>query len=872
MARSRFRYAGWIRRSARGILLVGGLLCTVGTAMAQERVVPSAIYHAAFVPYYEGNYKDALEAFNDEWRRAIKTPQSRWIDSICYHTMMAECYYQMGKLEQALEQDTHAINLFLTFPDWMLRVQWPAMLRPQVSAKYRQVPWGASTRGAQVAHIPGSMLIGQGRIDNSQVVRQGGVVQQAMFTSVETYEIVRCTALAIRRRTELLGPLARFDPITARLIAALSQSVAPPNHWSQAWVDHLRGLALLAGGKESEGVALLKRSVAAAGQYDHTLTCSALLELGRLELMRGNYAPAVKLLHEATISAVQFEDYGILEEAFRHASLAYHLSNRKGIYPPLAPALQWVRSGARQLRVSLSLCAAEQQAAIGLTQDAVVRLEEAPSLIGRRAMGAGRIGARLNYLRALVLFQQKKIAAGDEALLAVMGYMRHGSVWLFQIALVDTRLPSLTSRSALGLYQEVLRDPRPADWTFDPMESLAVLMTPHPTSYESWFGVAMQRQGHDPEAAIEISERIRRHRYFRSLPFGGRLQALRWVLEAPPEALDQRAKLQRQDLLAEHPAYEQLSQATAKIRDKLKKIPLVTHDNALFQQQSQALSQLAAVSADQETILRQMAVRREPADLVFPPLRTMKEIQKGLPAGHAMLSFLVAGSQMHGFLLNREKHRFWTVRNPAGLTRKIAVLLREMGHHDQNREITLKELADTTWKQSARQVLDGLLEGSGADFSKQFSELVVVPDGVLWYLPFETLQVSVDKRLYPLISRFRLRFAPTASLAVPDERNRNPAAPTVVVLGRLFPREDESVSQAAFASLVKAVPGPWRSASRRYRESRPCTLRSWNAWLSWTTSLCPSRMPIPGARSKSSGVNRATRSATGWRFPSVGPR
>ena len=100
-----------------------------------------------------------------------------------------------------------------------------------------------------------------------------------------------------------------------------------------------------------------------------------------------------------------------------------------------------------------------------------------------------------------------------------------------------------------------------------------------------------------------------------------------------------------------------------------------------------------------------------------------------------------------------------------------------MGNHDQSREIPLKELTetgDTGWKKTARQLLDDLMDGSGADFSRHFVELAVVPDNVLWYLPFEALEVNVDHKPYSLISRFRLRYAPTASLAVPDRRGRNP--------------------------------------------------------------------------------------------------
>ena len=103
-------------------------------------------------------------------------------------------------------------------------------------------------------------------------------------------------------------------------------------------------------------------------------------------------------------------------------------------------------------------------------------------------------------------------------------------------------------------------------------------------------------------------------------------------------------------------------------------------------------------------------------------------------------------------------------------------------------------------------MLAALLEGSSADFTRKFPELVVVPDGVLWYLPFEALTVKVDGQLQPLISRFRVRYAPTMSLAVPDGRGRTLRPETLVVAGRLHPHDDFSVAQAAFQQIVKAIP------------------------------------------------------------------
>ena len=137
----------------------------------------------------------------------------------------------------------------------------------------------------------------------------------------------------------------------------------------------------------------------------------------------------------------------------------------------------------------------------------------------------------------------------------------------------------------------------------------------------------------------------------------------------------------------------------------------------------------------------------------------------------------------------------------------MQTMLREMGNYDANHELTVKDLGDTKWKQSAKQVLDELLKGSLADFTQPFDELVIVPDGFLWYLPFEALQVTVDKQLQPLIARFRIRYAPTLSLATPRGPGRGPADNTAVVVGKLYPRDDEAVARAAFDQLAAVVPG-----------------------------------------------------------------
>ncbi len=215
------------------------------------------------------------------------------------------------------------------------------------------------------------------------------------------------------------------------------------------------------------------------------MTCVVLLELGRLALKGGDYATAAKCFDEATFAAMNkyssypwFPDYGVLEEAFRYGTITHLVANRKGLYPPLEAAVQWAKVKApRQVRTSLLLCAAENYAVLGETRKAVAMLDQARFTIGKRTMGSGRIGARSHYLTALAAYQQKQIAEGNAALSAAMGYMRHGSLWLFQIGLADGLYTNgdVTPHAALELFADVLRDPQPTDWALDPMESLAAL-------------------------------------------------------------------------------------------------------------------------------------------------------------------------------------------------------------------------------------------------------------------------------------------------------------------------------------------------------------------------------------------------------------
>ncbi|HEY1784275.1 MAG TPA: tetratricopeptide repeat protein, partial [Pirellulales bacterium] len=630
-------------------------------------------YYATLPGFYSGNYPAALGAFQSEFNSAIKSPGSlsttgRWIDSICYLTMAGECYYHMGRLQDALTQYDNALTLYASFSDWMLRVQFPPNIASAGGSR-PLMPWGASQRKTILGQFPQTFLIGQGSTNNLQAVTQGGVVQQAVMVPIGAAEVVRCTTLAIRRRHELMGPVCKYDALTDRLITLLGRRQAPPNSWSQAWVDLPLGTAYAAAGDLTRAAATLERAAVIHGEMDHPLTADALFSLGQLAFQAGEYAKAGQLFEETTYAVANYTNSayanpGLAEEAFRWGQITHLMTNRKGVYPPLSPALAWSRTrGSPSLHASLAILLADNQAELGETSAANTVLSEARGIIGHGPLSGSDLGARMNMVSAVVNYQSGHVSAGDQALNAALSYQQNGSLWMFQIGLADSRYLSgeIYDRVAAVLYELVLRDPTPVDWQTSPLEALSVLSRPHGLSYEHWFDATLKR-GKEPELALEITDRTRRHRYLSSLPLGGRLLALRWVLEGPPELLNEQALAQRQDLLAKFARYQELDETAKKISTELAARPVVADSAEARREQTGLLNELASTGESQEAILHEIAVRREPADLVFPPLRKTKDLQQALPAGHALLTFFATSNDnLYGFMFSRDKYSLWNV-------------------------------------------------------------------------------------------------------------------------------------------------------------------------------------------------------------------
>ncbi len=784
--------------------MAAALLLLASTTNAQQSAIPDASYFSSIETLYRGDYVRAERDFAGELRSSTKVGLNRWIDSICFYAMLGETYYQRGQPRLALVQYNQACELALAYPNWLMRVEFRQAPRAETNTARLLAPWGRSTRGVTYGSLPDTMLMGQGQVNNNQQVQQGGVVQQAQFWRVNVVEVIRCTALAIRRRNEILGPLGPHDRLSKDLATMFSRAdLAPRNHWSGAWIELLLGLAQAGTGESQQALGHLNRAIVLDGRYDYSLTGVALLAQAEIALAAGNAQAAGGLLLEASYAAYAFGDYDVLAEALRKGHDVHVALAVGGPFPPLQTASQWARTGGLQhMSSAMWIDSAE---AFALAGDSRRALAELGNISPRaREVLAGRLGPKRNYVEALAQFQLGKIDAGGPLLVAALDGARVQSIRNLQIELANERYDGgeITPRIAVDLYAGLLADPLPGDWALEPLGTLAHLKTDHEAAFGRWFLAALGRKEVLP--AVEIADQAKRCRFWLAQPLGGRMLALRMMLDGPIDALPQASRLERQNLLARWPAYEPLSKQSGKLESEIATGPLVA-DAKIPQEQLDRFKQWQDVVTAQELMLRPMALSRSSTTLVFPPTLTAADIQSRLEPGQALLMFHQIGGSMYAILISSEAYHPWRLPDAKELDGAVAAAIQGMGNFTQSREIDIGEIAGDAWRDTATVLGTALLGESRLELSKT-KELIIIPDGVLWHVPFEALPMTNGGKSEPIGELVPVRYAPTMGLALGYQSPPRPIHATALAVPG-GPSVDAQTTMTA-ERLAEAVENP----------------------------------------------------------------
>ena len=832
--------------SGRVAALVVAMVLLFQTAIPAQIVprgaqtLPTLAYDAALVLLGNGEFSAALEAAGREYAAGIRAGNQRWIDSIATATVIGESQFELGSLRDAVTAYDEAILLGATHAEWLLAVQFPTQ-GPQPSPRPRVATWGRSARGTKPATLPDTMTIRQAGADPQKVLQQGGVLAAPVNLPVRPQEIMRALVIALYRRGVILGPLAGEGAAIDEINTALSKRPAPANHWSQAWIDIALGTAAWSQGRAEQAAPLLERGLAIGGKLDHPLTPWGLIVLGQIALGRDDAVGGAKLFEEATYAAAEFGDARALEEAFRLLFSAHQLAGTPGVPATMQGACDWARGTLPVLRATLQANAAEVMAASGNPQGAMARLAEIDSRLLRGDAGRGRCGAVVAHAAALAAYAAGDATSGDADLERALVLGRARSPRVYQtgrlMELVMAGATTISDRQADVLFARLLGDPPTDEFVADPLLALAAATAPRHEARETWEMVASRR---GTDAALAAAESAVRARWLETQPTGGRRVGIERLLGGDPARLSRDAGTARTALLKRHPDIARLLDEDGRLRTGLTAALLASaarkaggeEDDDRRQQappgEPRDWEAFAAVSARRGAAIDLLAAGRESVSIEFPPLLSPAEVRARLAPGELLLSFRWNAAGLWGTLEARDRVATWQIRQPAALARELVHLAKALCLFDPHMPVPTDRIIASDWRASAATVERLLFEQSKVSLAEGITELAIVPDGMLWYLPFEILPVGSADRIAadgsddageaPLLrDTCRIRYAPTRTLAVsgaPIAPIEAPASrgPVGIHAGRPVRGEKPELLAEALvrlaASIDRAVPLP----------------------------------------------------------------
>ena len=790
---------------------ITGLLSLAGSTVAQVggSRLPSLTYFQGFRDFYQADYRSALRSFTSSARTAYRRGDQRFLDSVCTWTMMGECHFHLGNYVEALELYDRSLALYLQYTKlkWQDRLGVPPLVQEDNNQITRaRVTWFRPQRKVRIAR-PSTESMLFGRLDAARAFEQGGVYNPAELRQVDVTEIMRCTALAMHRRRIILGPACKYDPFTTELVNGLRGTITNTSTVVGAYNGILKGIAEASLENWAKATDRLRKSTLFEGKYDHSLGPVAYLTMADIALATGGDDVAQKLALEASYLAAIFGQYDIVEASLSKATMI-HLKKNRSVFPPLQNAIGWYRDG-NWLNAMLHVRLAECLVEAGNGADANRVLGQAAKLVKRESIPQTVIASRYRYVSAAAAFLNGDVESGTSLLDAAMNQSGNGSLSRFRIEFINTLSAngSIGERSSDQYFGVLLNDPSDDEWLLDPFEAMSALLFSRVNALERWFEIVVSRKNYT--RAIDVSEKLRRYRFYANLPMAGRLLSLRWMLNASSHAVSKETLARRSDLFIKHPPYQDLVRQSDQIHAKLAALPVVPDPKSdELRQQSKLLPQLVDVADQQEAFISKLALLREPAKMEFPPQRDAEKWLKSIRSGQRAIVGVATAEAYHTLMVGDQGVQYLSKVARRKFKPIVNAYIKSLQVADNVLEP--EKLDDNKWQKPARKLMEAIWPRVDLTEWTDLKELVIVPDGWLWYAPVELFPVGEQEKDPPMLGdQIAVRYSPTLYSALGEQRPAGVAsvnARSVVLAGKMSARGQVEPIEAQVVELKKQQP------------------------------------------------------------------
>ncbi|TWT66412.1 CHAT domain-containing protein [Allorhodopirellula solitaria] len=721
------------------------------TATAQSRMGtdPMITYYQALQAYRDGDISNAIRGFEMAERGTRTDPSGKWIDAIPARVMLAECYWQLGHLPACRANLDAASGIAIRNRGWIGSVDFSALnVAAQAASTGNLWPGVAAV---QILPVPSKLPLHVGQPVTEQSLAAGGVIQPPNIKSIDVVEIMRCLAIASHRRRVLLGPLSADDSVGSELLEATKRPTGLNHRLAVSLLHTMRGCEYYATGEGKTAVDRANNYASPGGAHPLTpisMLCALKVSSGGDdfgELSDESRGALVSNAQQIVNAAAALKQYEWIGDALQVAVGVADDVQLGQIEQTAVMAARTLVQRSRMASLHCYLVAADAAVSAGRAGPASEHLQAALALAERRDVQLPRLRAYGGYLGARIAAKNGQSiggAAGGEmasALSTATNFMFHlqnqrrpvvSMPFLYQTDIVMASLGgnvgNQSAKRVLNAYAGPIGN---AMWRQDPLNALAAIYFDDTALHAALLRMAVLEN--DGAAVLQQTDQLLAKRFTSQLPLQGRQLQLQTLASSSTDSLWPSV---RQAMAAPSPAMTRLRELT---QASLVAPAPPADPNAA---NPEAVAVRAAGDAQvMEALLSDLSLSRVGVPEINPPRVASTDVSE-IPDGVALLTFVIDSGRILVTASRSGTTHSWVVPGANRLPAMISRLLQDIGAA-QSRGKRLPE-DDARWKDTAAKMRRYLLPPNSQWTEAGLEKIIVVPDGPLWYLPFELLPAT----------------------------------------------------------------------------------------------------------------------------------
>ena len=804
--------------------LIVFLYCTAALAQPAGEL-PTARYYAARELFRVGNVVEAAQGFNEVLALSQRSANDGWMDSVPTRVMLAECHYHQGEIAKALEFYDAALMTMLKYPDWIGQFNLGENVTPLGDAASKGINWFKLSQPSTSLSLPSSVQLAVD-LTQARTDAQGNVTAPLNVTArLDSTEVLRAIAVALVRRWQLLGPLAKHSPLTNPLVQYFANNTSQNQPWAQSSWHALQGLAMLSQDTESGAPLLVSAAFINNRQYDYFLTPLLLQVQGEIAANKGQYQAAIANFQDASILAARYLQFDQLSETLLWIGDCACANERVDLLEPLLAAGNWAGKKSAFVQVATLSASTELAAYAGKSAQARKLIAQEAGLLKSSKGALPRFQARLAFNEALLAFQDNQFSSGwariNDAVSLMRGTAATGPipsrVYQQQFSLDLLFNGHLLQIDGERVLAQLLAEPDKTSWELRPLETLASLTTAAVPAYRRWLSLADMA---DQATVISRVDQIQQRQVFEAMPLGGRPYSWMKAVMIPPGDLPPDVRPIVAATKQTLPQLDATSQQLTSAIEKFRNTPFQLDERQIKNDQKQTFTQMEDLAERLESQLMVQSLSRKSIRRFVPGEINVALAQQRLAPGDLLLGMVEVGEQIVCVAISQDQVESWLVPDGAGVIAKLNSLYQQIGLAKTQRTKPTTRPTDPTaeWRATSAEIYQNLFAVNPqiASLVQSSRRIIVAPHGRLWYLPMELL---IGPNRMPVVSTTAVTYVPTLGSYEFAFASTPPSEHSLLLLGSFF-TNDKSIN-AKEASKVADVADGSTVAAMEQRQNLP---------------------------------------------------